>query len=86
MARCQKLGGWSLRIVEGLRQEKVEIRKRRAGVSRGWDERPGRAQYELHQARPEAEYAVVHNSGNYAMNPGIRAAPVGATDELESRV
>ncbi len=23
--------------------------------------------------------------GNYAMNPGIRAAPVGATDELESR-
>ena len=41
---------------------------------------------ELHPAWLGAEYDVVQNSVHFAMDPGIRAARVGATDGFESRV
>ena len=76
-----------LRIVEGLREAKVESRKRAPGFrAAGMSVPAGHNLDELHQAWPEAEYAVVHDSGHSAMDPGIRAARVGATDGFESRV
>ena len=38
----------------------------------------------LHRAWPEAEYAIVPDSGHSAMDPGICAALVGATERLKT--
>jgi proline iminopeptidase len=39
----------------------------------------------LHQAWPEAEYVVVPDAGHSAMEPGIRAALVRATETFKDR-
>lgn len=36
----------------------------------------------LHRAWPEAQYVIVHDAGHSAMEPGLRAALVRATDAL----
>ncbi len=40
----------------------------------------------LHQAWPEAEYVVIPDAGHSAMEPGIRAALVRATERFKQRV
>ncbi len=40
----------------------------------------------LHHAWPEAEYMVVPDSGHSAMDPGVRAALVRATEDFKTRV
>ena len=75
----------TLRIVESLPEARVESRKtarefRPAGMSIA-------AKHHLdgmHQARPEAEHAVIHTSGHSAMDPGIRATRGG--DGFKNRV
>ena len=87
MARSQKHGGWSLRIVEGLRGMKLESKKRAPEFRAAeMDDPVGHNLDELHPAWPGAEYDVVQDSVHFAMDPGIRAARVGATDGFESRV
>ena len=41
--------------------------------------------YELARAWPEAEYIVVPDAGHSAMEPGIRAPLVAATERLKRR-
>jgi proline iminopeptidase len=38
----------------------------------------------LHQAWPEADYVVVPDAGHSAMEPGIRAALVAATERFKA--
>ena len=40
---------------------------------------------ELHTAWPEAEYVIVPDAGHSAMEPGIRAALVGASESFKQR-
>jgi len=40
---------------------------------------------ELHQAWPEAEYQVIPDAGHSAMEPGIRAALIRATERFKTR-
>jgi proline iminopeptidase len=40
---------------------------------------------ELHNAWPEADYVVVPDAGHSAMEPGIRAALIRATERLKKR-
>ena len=39
----------------------------------------------LHQAWPEADYVVIPDAGHSAMEPGIRAALVRATERLKHK-
>lgn len=39
---------------------------------------------ELHRAWPEADYRIVHDAGHSAMEPGIRAALVQATERFKT--
>ena len=39
----------------------------------------------LHRAWPEAEYIVVPDAGHSAMEPGIRAELVAATERMKRR-
>jgi len=41
---------------------------------------------ELHRAWPEAHYVVVPDAGHSAMEPGIRAELVAATERLKRRL
>jgi len=45
---------------------------------------PIRTADELHRAWPEADYIVVPDAGHSAMEPGVRAALVGATERFKS--
>jgi proline iminopeptidase len=47
---------------------------------------PIRTADELHRAWPEADYTVVPDAGHSAMEPGIRAALVAATERFKTRV
>jgi proline iminopeptidase len=40
---------------------------------------------ELHRRWPEADYLVVPDAGHSAMEPGIRAALVGATERFKEK-
>jgi proline iminopeptidase len=40
---------------------------------------------ELHQAWPEAEYVIISDAGHSAMEPGIRAALIRATERFKKR-
>jgi proline iminopeptidase len=46
---------------------------------------PVRTADELHQVWPEASYHVIPDAGHSAMEPGIRAALVGAMDRFKER-
>ncbi len=41
---------------------------------------------ELHRAWPEAHYAIVPDAGHSAMEPGIRAELVAATERMKRRL
>lgn len=47
---------------------------------------PPVAAYELHKAWPEAELVIVPDAGHSAMEPGIRAALIAATERFKSIV
>ena len=46
---------------------------------------PIRTADELHRAWPEAEYVIIPDAGHSAMEPGIRAALVRATERLKQK-
>jgi proline iminopeptidase len=41
---------------------------------------------DLHAAWPEAEYAIIHDAGHSAFEPGIRSRLVQATEDFKARV